>query len=46
MPTDAEMAHLKTLARLESESETESLKGDLNRLLEYFELLSGLGTLR
>lgn len=45
MLTDAEMAHLKTLARLRlSDAETEALKGDLNRLLEYFELLSRLDT--
>lgn len=43
--SDAEMAHLKTLARLElSESETEALKGDLNKLLGYFESLSELET--
>lgn len=45
MLSDAEMAHLKTLARLElSDSETEALKGDLNRLLEYFDTLSQLDT--
>lgn len=45
MLSDAEMEHLKTLARLElSEAETETLKGDLNRLLAYFDLLSELDT--
>ena len=45
MLSDAEMEHLKTLARLElSFEETEGLKGDLNRLLDYFELLSQLDT--
>lgn len=45
MLTDAEMDHLKTLARLEvSPEETEVLKGDLNRLLEYFQTLSELDT--
>ena len=45
MISDAEMAHLKTLARLElSDTETEGLKGDLNRLLEYFDTLSQLDT--
>ena len=39
------MAHLKTLARLElSPEETQSLKGDLNSLLTYFESLSDLDT--
>ncbi len=37
MLTDAEMEHLKTLARLEvSPEETEALKDDLNQLLGYF----------
>ncbi len=45
MLSDAEMAHLKMLARLElSGAETRSLKGDLNSLLTYFESLSGLDT--
>ena len=45
MLSDAEMAHLKTLARLElSPEETEKLKGDLNSLLNYFESLSELDT--
>ena len=45
MLSDAEMAHLKTLARLElSDEETEQLKGDLNSLLTYFDSLSELDT--
>lgn len=45
MISDGEMAHLKTLARLElSDTETEGLKADLNRLLEYFGTLSQLDT--
>ena len=45
MLSDAEMAHLKTLARLElSGEETQRLKGDLNSLLTYFESLSELET--
>lgn len=45
MLSDAEMTHLKTLARLElSGAETEALKGDLNTLLTYFESLSQLDT--
>ena len=45
MLSDAEMAHLKTLARLElSDDETQRLKGDLNSLLTYFESLSELDT--
>ncbi len=45
MLSDAEMTHLKTLARLElSAEETEGLKVDLNRLLEYFDTLSQLDT--
>lgn len=45
MLSDAEMTHLKTLARLElSDTETEALKGDLSRLLEYFGTLSELDT--
>ena len=45
MLSDAEMAHLKTLARLElSDEETQQLKGDLNSLLSYFESLSALDT--
>ena len=45
MLSDAEMAHLKTLARLElSDEETEQFKGDLNSLLTYFDSLSELDT--
>ncbi len=45
MLSDAQMAHLKTLARLElSSEETQRLKGDLNSLLTYFESLSELDT--
>jgi aspartyl-tRNA(Asn)/glutamyl-tRNA(Gln) amidotransferase subunit C len=45
MLSDVEMAHLKTLARLElSDAETEALQSDLNRLLEYFDTLSELDT--
>lgn len=45
MLTDAEMDHLKTLARLEvSPGETEALKNDLNQLLGYFGKLSELDT--
>ncbi len=45
MLTDAEMEHLKTLARLRlSDAETQSLRGDLNQLLGYFDLLSELDT--
>ncbi len=45
MLSDAEMAHLKTLARLElSDDETQKLKGDLNSLLSYFDSLSELDT--
>ncbi len=45
MLSDAEMDHLKTLARLElSPAETEALKTDLNKLLTYFDRLSELDT--
>ncbi len=45
MLTDAEMEHLKTLARMKlTDAETDTLKGDLNQLLGYFELLSELDT--
>ncbi len=45
MLSDAEMDHLKTLARLElAPAETEALKTDLNKLLTYFDRLSELGT--
>ncbi len=45
MLSDAEMDHLKTLARLElAPAETEALKGDLNKLLSYFDRLSELDT--
>ncbi|CAN5800004.1 Asp-tRNA(Asn)/Glu-tRNA(Gln) amidotransferase subunit GatC [soil metagenome] len=43
--TDADMAHLKTLARMNlSEPETQGLKDDLNRILEAFETLRALPT--
>ena len=43
--TDADMAHLKTLARIDlSAAETHSLKDDLNRILEAFEMLRALPT--
>lgn len=43
--SDEEMAHLKTLARLElSDAETEAIKADLNKLLGYFESLNELET--
>ena len=45
MLSDDAMTHLKTLARLElTEAETETLRGDLNRLLSYFDTLSELDT--
>ena len=45
MLSDAEMDHLKTLARLElAPVETEALKTDLNKLLSYFDRLSELDT--
>lgn len=45
MLSDAEMDHLKTLARLGlSPAETEALKADLNTLLAYFDKLSELDT--
>lgn len=45
MLSDAEMDHLKTLARLKlSPAETEALKADLNKLLTYFDRLSKLDT--
>jgi aspartyl-tRNA(Asn)/glutamyl-tRNA(Gln) amidotransferase subunit C len=41
--TDAEIAHLKKLARLEmSEAETERAKRDINKILESFEALQKL----
>lgn len=41
----AEMAHLKTLARLDlTEEETQAMQGDLNAILGYFEQLSELDT--
>ncbi|ADV68157.1 Asp-tRNA(Asn)/Glu-tRNA(Gln) amidotransferase subunit GatC [Deinococcus maricopensis] len=41
----AEMEHLKTLARLHlSDDETEAMRGDLNRILGYFEQLQALDT--
>ena len=43
--TDADMAHLKSLARIDlSAEETHSLKNDLNRILEAFETLRALDT--
>ncbi|WP_027482439.1 Asp-tRNA(Asn)/Glu-tRNA(Gln) amidotransferase subunit GatC [Deinococcus pimensis] len=40
-----EMEHLKKLARLSlTEEETAHLQGDLNRILGYFEKISGLDT--
>ncbi|MEM7736212.1 MAG: Asp-tRNA(Asn)/Glu-tRNA(Gln) amidotransferase subunit GatC [Deinococcota bacterium] len=43
--TTEEMEHLKRLARLElSEEETEHLKGDINKTLDYFTLLNELDT--
>ena len=43
--TDADMAHLKTLARIDlSEDETQEFKDDLNRILEAFETLRSLPT--
>ncbi len=45
MLTDAEMEHLKTLARMKlTDAETDTLRDDLNQLLGYFELLSELDT--
>ena len=45
MLSDAELDHLKTLARLElSPAENGALKGDLNKLLTYFDRLSELDT--
>ncbi|MBS3933177.1 MAG: Asp-tRNA(Asn)/Glu-tRNA(Gln) amidotransferase subunit GatC [Truepera sp.] len=45
MISDQEMEHLKTLARLElGAEETQSLKADLNAILEYFEQLRDLAT--
>jgi aspartyl-tRNA(Asn)/glutamyl-tRNA(Gln) amidotransferase subunit C len=43
--SDHDMAHLKTLARLElSDAETQRLKDDLNSILGYFEQLTELNT--
>ena len=43
--SDADMEHLKTLARLEvSPEETQSLKDDLNKILNAFEQLQELDT--
>jgi aspartyl-tRNA(Asn)/glutamyl-tRNA(Gln) amidotransferase subunit C len=40
-----DMEHLKRLARLElSPEETESLKGDINKTLDYFESINELDT--
>ena len=45
MISDNEMEHLKTLARLEvSPEETQHLKHDLNKILEYFEQIKHLDT--
>ena len=43
--SDEEMAHLKTLARLEIDpEETQHLKEDLNTILDYFEQIRELDT--
>ena len=43
--SDADMAHLKTLARFElSSEETDSLKEDLNKILDAFAQLNALDT--
>lgn len=43
--SDADMEHLKTLARIDlSAEETHSLKDDLNSILEAFETLRALDT--
>ena len=43
--TSEEMEHLKRLPRLElSPEETESLKGDINKTLSYFESINELDT--
>ena len=43
--TEEEMAHLKTLARLEIDpEETQNLKEDLNKILGYFEQIRDLDT--
>ena len=43
--SDEEMAHLKTLARLEIDpEETQHLKEDLNKILDYFEQIRELDT--
>lgn len=45
MISDKDMAHLKTLARLEiSSDETQHLKQDLNKILDYFEQIKHLDT--
>jgi aspartyl-tRNA(Asn)/glutamyl-tRNA(Gln) amidotransferase subunit C len=45
MISDNDMEHLKTLARLEiEEQETQHLKHDLNKILEYFEQIKHLDT--
>jgi aspartyl-tRNA(Asn)/glutamyl-tRNA(Gln) amidotransferase subunit C len=45
MISDKDMAHLKTLARLElSPEETQHLKDDLNKILESFEQIKNLDT--
>ena len=45
MISNADMAHLKTLARLSlEEAETNALKDDLNKILEAFEQLKELDT--
>jgi aspartyl-tRNA(Asn)/glutamyl-tRNA(Gln) amidotransferase subunit C len=45
MISDKDMEHLKTLARLEiSPEETQHLKQDLNKILDYFEQIKHLDT--
>jgi aspartyl-tRNA(Asn)/glutamyl-tRNA(Gln) amidotransferase subunit C len=45
MISDKDMEHLKTLARLEvSPQETQLLKHDLNKILDYFEQIRHLDT--
>lgn len=43
--TDADMQHLKDLARMNlSDEETQSIKQDLNKTLQYFQQLNELDT--
>ena len=45
MISDKDMEHLKTLARLDmSAEETQDLKDDLNKILDYFEQIRHLDT--